>query len=328
MKCEYCNSYLGSIKNKNAHLRYCKDYKTFIRNIELILTKEYFINHYINNGESLKFIAKELGLKNVRLVSKMLTKHGIKKRTLQEAKKQNHHIELAKITSKERYGYEFHVVAPSIISKKEATNIKRYGVDNPFKSIAIRDKAKQTCFKNYGVTNPFASSIIKKQIRKTNFKNYGHYNVFGNKEINKKAIKTKIKNGTLIPFVSKISQEFSWLLYNQLNKEDKRYCYFHELNKEFGKWSDSNYYLYDFVLTNKLKCIEFNGNYYHMNPKLYEANEFNKKMGLTAKEIWKKDSCKLDVIKDCNYDILVIWENDYIKNKQKVIRECLNFLKN
>lgn len=326
MKCEYCEKDLGNIKNKNAHLRYCKKYQEFIKNCDSLLTKEYLIEHYIKNGESIAFISKELGLAKTRLVKKKLKEHEIKERTLQEAKKQKHHVEIAKQTSKKRYGYEFHVKSPEIIKKKEKTNLKKYGTKNLLKLETFINKAKKTCLKNYGSVNPFGSDIIKEKIKQTNLNKYGSENVFGNKDINKKAKETRLKNGTFIPFVSKKSQTLFWLIYNKLDKKDKQHCYFHELNKEFGKWDGDNYYFYDFVLTNKNKCIEFNGNYYHMNPELYEANNFNKRVGLTAEEIWKKDLIKIKYLESIGYSILVIWEKEFNDNKDILVEKIIKFL--
>lgn len=45
---------------------------------------------------------------------------------------------------------------------------------------------------------------------------------------------------------------------------------------------------------------------------------------LTSKEIWKHDKNKNNVAMNKNYKVLIVWEKDY--NKERVIKECLNFL--
>ena len=45
------------------------------------------------------------------------------------------------------------------------------------------------------------------------------------------------------------------------------------------------YYFYDYVDTITKKCIQFNGNYYHANPKYYESGDINKKLNCTAQDI-------------------------------------------
>lgn len=61
--------------------------------------------------------------------------------------------------------------------------------------------------------------------------------------------------------------------------------------------------------------IEYNGDYWHCNPKKYNENYFNKKKNKTAKEIWEYDNKKLYISKKLGYACEVIWESDYKKNK-------------
>lgn len=48
---------------------------------------------------------------------------------------------------------------------------------------------------------------------------------------------------------------------------------------------------------------------------------------ITAQEIWDKDEKKLSIAKKNGVDVLVIWDKDYKKNKEKIIEKCLSFLK-
>lgn len=85
-----------------------------------------------------------------------------------------------------------------------------------------------------------------------------------------------------------------------------------------------NAYSYDFTYGKKI--IEFNGDYWHCNPCLYEANYFNKNKGLTAKEIQEYDSIKNQLAKNHGYQVLVIWESDWLKTPSKVLNKCKIFL--
>jgi G:T-mismatch repair DNA endonuclease (very short patch repair protein) len=69
--------------------------------------------------------------------------------------------------------------------------------------------------------------------------------------------------------------------------------------------------------------IEYNGDYWHCNPKKYEADYYNKKKNKTAKEIWEYDKNKLYLAKKYDYNCIVIWETDYKKNKN-IIKEIFN----
>jgi G:T-mismatch repair DNA endonuclease (very short patch repair protein) len=85
------------------------------------------------------------------------------------------------------------------------------------------------------------------------------------------------------------------------------------------------YAMYDLVDSYKKKIIEFNGNYYHMNPEIYSAETVNKRLNATAKEIWENDRRKLELVRDMGYEVLVVWEKEY-KNEPDTIFKCINFL--
>lgn len=83
-------------------------------------------------------------------------------------------------------------------------------------------------------------------------------------------------------------------------------------------------YAYDFCYNNKI--IEFNGDYWHCNPKIYKENFYNKSKHKTAKEIWKYDNQKIKLARKQGFDVLVIWESDYRNNKENIINKCYEFL--
>lgn len=53
----------------------------------------------------------------------------------------------------------------------------------------------------------------------------------------------------------------------------------------------------------------------------------SKKTIKKAEEIWEQDLLKINKLKDLGYEVLTIWEYDVLKNKQKIINECINFIK-
>lgn len=119
-------------------------------------------------------------------------------------------------------------------------------------------------------------------------------------------------------FYSKSSQELFW-------KINTKNCYFAEKNKEFGILSENQYYFYDFVDTHLKKCIEYNGDYWHCNPKIYNEN-YETHYGYSAKDIWEKDITKIEFIKSKGYDVMVVWESDYLKNSVKIVKLAEEFL--
>ena len=119
---------------------------------------------------------------------------------------------------------------------------------------------------------------------------------------------------------SKISQKLFWSLYEILdNKND---VYFATLkynlidnsgkNNEYRLKLSNIVILPDFFVKNDKKIIEFDGTYYH------RINPENKKRTLRRDEELKNDG----------YSIHHVNEIDYKKNPDKVISECLSFLKN
>lgn len=90
------------------------------------------------------------------------------------------------------------------------------------------------------------------------------------------------------------------------------------------KLENNKSFIYDLKIGNKI--IEYNGDFWHCNPKIYNKDFLNVRTKRTAYETWEKDKIKLQRLTKEGFDYLVIWENEYKENKQKVIQECLNFL--
>jgi hypothetical protein len=123
---------------------------------------------------------------------------------------------------------------------------------------------------------------------------------------------------------SDISQELFFEILKYI--KDKQNVKYATHNKEkVIKYKEKNYF-YDFCYNKKI--IEFNGDLWHANPKIYNENDcpniFNR--NITAKQIWEKDNIKNNIAKNKNYDVFVIWEKDYNENKQLILVQCLIFL--
>lgn len=113
---------------------------------------------------------------------------------------------------------------------------------------------------------------------------------------------------------SKISQEMFWGVYNLLDDNNKKKCFFSELNNEYKVPITENHspynkinYSMDFLYQNK--NIEFDGEYWHSID-------------------WVKEKDKLRdlyLIKK-GYKILRIGEKDYRKDPQNTLNKCIEFL--
>lgn len=122
--------------------------------------------------------------------------------------------------------------------------------------------------------------------------------------------------------VSDISQQ----LFEALNVPDALYG----KNELAVCTPDGRLYRVDFTLGNKI--IEFNGDYWHANPVIERYADpstmikFPGNIVRTADEIRAKDARRVADLTAMGYEVMVVWEADYRKNKQQVIRECLDFL--
>lgn len=84
---------------------------------------------------------------------------------------------------------------------------------------------------------------------------------------------------------------------------------------------------FDYALRNKV--IEFYGDVWHANPAMFDADDMPLKFvnrSVTAQEIQQKDAKRTAEIKELGYEVLVVWESEYRKNKEKVIEECSTYL--
>lgn len=94
------------------------------------------------------------------------------------------------------------------------------------------------------------------------------------------------------------------------------------------KWMSSknreHNYSYDFTYGNKI--IEFNGDFWHANPSIFEETEMVPVKNETAKNIWANDEIKINLAKENGYDVLIVWESEYKKNPTAMLKKCKTFI--
>lgn len=81
---------------------------------------------------------------------------------------------------------------------------------------------------------------------------------------------------------------------------------------------------YDFKFENKI--IEFNGDFWHMNPDIYDSDYCHPYTNLSAEEKWKFDEIKFECAVQNGYDVLTVWESEYNENREATIQKCISFL--
>jgi hypothetical protein len=146
-------------------------------------------------------------------------------------------------------------------------------------------------------------------------------------QVTKDKIKLALKNREKPrkTYYSKISQDLFWNIYGQLSAEQQKHAKFAELNREKFIKIGEKFTSVDFVYKNI--CIEFYGDLWHANPAKYKENDkpspIKELSHLTAKEIWNRDAERNRILEERGYSVYIVWEIDYIKNKQKIIQNML-----
>lgn len=79
-------------------------------------------------------------------------------------------------------------------------------------------------------------------------------------------------------------------------------------------------YLSPDIIINDYVCIEFFGDYFHANPKIYKSNFLIKKKNKLAGEIWEEDAKRIALIEKNGFVVIVVWEHDYKHDKQAITR--------
>lgn len=131
---------------------------------------------------------------------------------------------------------------------------------------------------------------------------------------------------------SNISQELFDKLYKLL-QDNNINCdvYYHNLNHEWGFGIKKHGgVLYDFVIPELKYAIEFNGNRFHPNKEKLSKEEFKNwtnPWGKTAKEQYKFDKFKNNAIIKKGFTLDIIWEDEYLENKDKILNIILNRIK-
>jgi hypothetical protein len=105
---------------------------------------------------------------------------------------------------------------------------------------------------------------------------------------------------------------------------------FHEgvFGKEFCIWED-RVYMFDLVITSPVKkVVEFNGDFWHANPARYRPDDVVKHRGGSkiASDIWEADARKIQAIRKRGFDVLTIWESEYVADTVGTIERVVRWI--
>ncbi|VVC06378.1 Uncharacterised protein [uncultured archaeon] len=265
-----------------------------------------------------------------------------------------------------KYGVENANNDPVIKEKKEQSCLKKYGTRWPTQLKEIHQKAVDTCRKRYGRGYPIQCRQFKGKIvehRRETWKkngeeinrriiqnrrknadgplNWGHIR----KEIqeillDKEKFETALKKSSIQELSSKfgVSESFLRNIYHGFGLKFKKSCEcFYE--NEVAHWLESigidfrrrdrkqiHPFELDFYIPSKNIGIEFPGDFWHMNPKIYFSSSINETNHCSAQEIWNRDARKKMLCDSKGIDLRYIWEFDWRNSKENVKEDLKKLL--
>lgn len=297
----------------------------------------YCVENWLNKGyseEEAKIKISQLQLENSLKVKHenrvKITKEFYKKKGLSEEEIYKKTLTPSKLDFWINKGYNEEEAKNKLVENQLYANSK---VDK--KSIIGNTKLEYWINKGYGEKE----AKIKLKERQTTFSKRICIEKHGEKEGLKIWKKRQEKwnkslniNGNMKIGYSKISQ----VLFDDIKKRyDKDDDIFYATNKgelKINRNDNNSFFLYDFTDKKSKKIIEYNGDMFHANPKIYESNDnphpFRKK--LTASQIWEKDNIKKKLAESHGFEIFYIWDSEVrrvsTEKYEEILNKCLIFL--
>lgn len=206
-----------------------------------------------------------------------------------------------------------------VAKKQEEGVIKKYG-SRAEMGKESRKKAQETYFKRTGYTHNMRNPECVKINQQHRVETIKNFTPEQKQHWYEARIKTQKENGTLLfggkrggngnNHSKKADAFFEGLMQQDFFKNKK--CYFGNNEKKIG--NSEQYYFVDFFDEDDSIIIEFYGDFWHANPKMYAPDDLvNLPENKTeAKNIWEYDKKRIDFLKNLGYNkIVIVWEYDY-----------------
>ena len=218
----------------------------------------------------------------------------------------------------ERYNVENPSLSDEFKLKKRKTFEKKYGTSHPLKCKRIKDKIRKTNEERYGGPAPMCDEKVKRKMAKTCEKKYGGIG-FASEELAKKSIETTVQIYGKTPI--EMGHEAAKSIIKSKSETElddfiKSIC---DCEVEFNcRCVLSDDKELDIYIPSKRLAIEFNGDYWHMNPRLYDESYYNSQEHCTAKEKWEYDKRKQEECQSLGIQLIVVWEYDWTHSREDV----------
>jgi hypothetical protein len=163
----------------------------------------------------------------------------------------------------------------------------------------IREKIEKTNLKKYGVKCAAQNDKIKEKAKNTCFTRYGD-----------------LSPGLSIRNVSKAGTRFLDDVENLLRESLLREVWMGRKIKVDGYHK----------LTKTV--IEFNGNFFHCDPKIWKPEDRPFKANqITASFIWQRDADRIRNLESRGYHVIVVWEQDYRTNPEDTVEKVVTTIR-
>jgi len=179
---------------------------------------------------------------------------------------------------------------------------KKHSEKSRMKMIESAEKRDKSTYKA-GYSDPKIISIKRKKYFTGLTKEQKHIQlenwIIAGQKSCKKASKTKIEN-----IIDKVLKELKI--------------------KNYKRNYQINAYNVDFLIDDKI--IECFGDYWHCNPKIFGAKDYNKSMKIKAEDKWIIDEQRKNKLISKGYKFLSLWEYDIYNNFETVNEQIKQFL--
>lgn len=243
----------------------------------------------------------------------------------------------ARETNLKNYGVEFTLQDKEIRERIYKTNIEKYGFKSTAQNPIVKAAQQATLMENHGVDCYFKTEDNWKKF-------YAHYDE-----------KLRKKIGEDYEFIERVEPYGYRINHKICGKEfiiDGHMCkdrcrrksilclYCNKINTGFSgserifadsiasiydgeiitnTWRIISPYELDIYIPEKKIAIEYHGDYWHANPKIYSADYKYPQKKRTAQDIWDQDAKKKLKCDEMDIKLIIVWESDWKENKDGVL---------
>jgi hypothetical protein len=250
-------------------------------------------------------------------------------------------------TNLERWGTRWVVTAPYVQATIMNTNLDKRGVPYVRQDPAIQQQVRDTLMERYGVDTAMHIPGSKEKISANEQQKTG-YNWPSQRHISKDIFDILMNVKLLKDFIDtygvlqledmwgighrsiyKYAEQLGLEITHRNSYEIEIENWLQSLDIDFIKHDRKIIYPYelDFFFPCYNVAIEFQGDYWHMNPRIFEATDTNINMKRSAQECWDHDAMKSDMCTSAGVNLITIWEMDWNKQKDLIKQQILTALK-